>query len=79
MAATFTLGLLSKPMLVTLPVLMLLLDYWPLRRFEEVGDGRARRAIVLVVEKLPFVLLSALQAAEIAFLTDWGLAPLSRS
>ena len=31
----FALGLLSKPMLVTLPFVLLLLDYWPLRRFEE--------------------------------------------
>src|SRR5205807_2233736 len=30
----FTLGLMSKPMLVTLPFLLLLLDYWPLRRFQ---------------------------------------------
>ncbi len=29
----FALGLMSKPMLVTLPFLMLLLDYWPLQRF----------------------------------------------
>jgi tetratricopeptide (TPR) repeat protein len=32
----FTLGLLAKPMLVTLPFVLLLLDYWPLRRFSEV-------------------------------------------
>jgi len=32
--AMFVLGLLSKPMLVTLPCVLLLLDYWPLRRFE---------------------------------------------
>ena len=30
----FALGLMSKPMLVTLPFVMLLLDYWPLRRLE---------------------------------------------
>ena len=30
----FALGLMSKPMLVTWPFVMLLLDYWPLRRFE---------------------------------------------
>ena len=30
----FALGLMAKPMLVTLPVVLLLLDYWPLRRFE---------------------------------------------
>jgi len=31
----FALGLLAKPMLVTLPFVLLLLDYWPLRRFQE--------------------------------------------
>jgi len=30
----FTLGLMSKPMLVTLPFLLILIDYWPLRRFK---------------------------------------------
>ena len=33
---TFALGLMAKPMLVTLPLLLLLLDFWPLRRFEKV-------------------------------------------
>jgi Tfp pilus assembly protein PilF len=32
----FVLGLMSKPMLVTLPFVLLLLDYWPLRRFQEI-------------------------------------------
>jgi tetratricopeptide (TPR) repeat protein len=31
----FVLGLMAKPMLVTLPFVLLLLDYWPLRRFQE--------------------------------------------
>jgi len=34
-ALLFALGLMSKPMLVTLPFVLLLLDYWPLRRFDE--------------------------------------------
>ncbi len=37
----FALGLMSKPMLVTLPCVMLLLDYWPLQRFG-LFDNRAR-------------------------------------
>jgi tetratricopeptide (TPR) repeat protein len=32
----FALGLMAKPMLVTLPFVLLLLDYWPLRRFQEI-------------------------------------------
>ena len=47
----FVLGLMSKGMLVTLPFVLLLLDYWPLRRFE-LTDFRALGK--LVVEKLPF-------------------------
>ena len=46
-AASLALGLMAKPMLVTLPFVLLLLDYWPLRRFER---GRVR---ALVLEKLP--------------------------
>jgi tetratricopeptide (TPR) repeat protein len=47
----FALGLMCKPMLVTLPLVLLLLDYWPLQRMES-----ARR---LVMEKLPLLALSA--------------------
>jgi len=65
----FTLGLMSKSMLVTLPFVLLLLDYWPLRRlkFEQERGGNetsekntARRSEVfrLVLEKIPLFLLS---------------------
>jgi tetratricopeptide (TPR) repeat protein len=57
--AAFMLGLMSKPMLVSLPLVMLLLDYWPLRRFGS-GEGNAETFRKLLVEKLPFMLLSAL-------------------
>jgi tetratricopeptide (TPR) repeat protein len=36
----FALGLMSKPMLVTLPFVLLLLDYWPLRRFQQIPSER---------------------------------------
>lgn len=49
----FALGLLAKPMVVTLPFVMLLLDFWPLRRFN------APTIQKLIVEKIPFFLLSA--------------------
>jgi tetratricopeptide (TPR) repeat protein len=48
----FLLGLMSKPMLVTLPFALLLLDYWPLNRW----PAKSWRAIVL--EKLPFFVLA---------------------
>jgi len=53
----FALGLMSKPMVVTLPFLMLLLDYWPLNRYAEWGV--IRRFAALVKEKLLFFALSA--------------------
>ena len=49
----FALGLMAKPMVVTLPCVLLLLDYWPLQRF----SPATRRA--LVREKAPFFLLTA--------------------
>ena len=54
MALFFTLGLISKSMLVTLPCVLLLLDYWPLNRFHSFA-GLCR----LFGEKLPLFALSA--------------------
>ncbi len=64
--ACFTLGLMSKPMLVTLPFVLLLLDYWPLRRFgrrQNAESGATHHAsrisvLPLLLEKLPFLALS---------------------
>ena len=61
----FALGLMSKGMLVTLPVVLLLLDYWPLGRLkpEIIGSIRQpeKRAVVLrlIAEKVPLFVLSA--------------------
>jgi tetratricopeptide (TPR) repeat protein len=58
----YALGLLAKPMLVTLPCVLLLLDYWPLRRWRaESREGRAesRKSARLLVEKLPLFALAA--------------------
>jgi len=52
----FACGLMSKPMLVTLPVILLLLDYWPLKRL---SGPSARRVLV---EKIPLVILSIASA-----------------
>ena len=54
----YILGLLSKPMLVTLPFLLLLLDYWPLKRFSKDSPSRAP-VRMLIVEKIPFLVLAA--------------------
>jgi hypothetical protein len=54
----FACGLMSKPMLVTLPFVLLLLDYWPLGRF-----GVSRFSIwKLLLEKAPFIFLSAISS-----------------
>ncbi len=42
MSILFAAGLLSKPMLVTTPVILLLLDYWPLRRWQGAGSEERR-------------------------------------
>lgn len=70
----FALGLMTKPMLVTLPVLMLLWDYWPLGRLTGKADGGAeqvRRIWRLVYEKMPLLGLS-LASAAIAILAAQG-------
>jgi Flp pilus assembly protein TadD len=59
----FALGLLAKPMLVTLPFVLLLLDYWPLRRWcpasSDTGIRRKSNTIRLIFEKVPLLVLSA--------------------
>lgn len=52
------LGLMSKPMLVTWPLLMLLLDFWPLKRLGPTTAGiQWPRLKLLIAEKIPFLLL----------------------
>jgi tetratricopeptide (TPR) repeat protein len=62
-AMLYALALLSKVMTITLPFVLLLLDYWPLDRFhaDELKEaaGVAKRAINLAIEKIPLFLLSA--------------------
>ena len=69
----FALGLMAKPMLVTLPFVLLLLDYWPLKRIRNswaaTADSRtgnnklySRTVTALVREKVPLILLSLLSS-----------------
>ena len=82
----YILGLMSKPMLVTLPFVMLLLDYWPLGRFH-LGQGNAgvafareptewpdRRSTAshLVLEKIPFFVLAAASSVLTLFAQQKG-------
>jgi len=62
----FVCALMSKPMVVTLPVILILLDYWPLKRFESKKTGNNLTEVLSVKvslwplwEKIPFLILSA--------------------
>ena len=61
----FIFGLMAKPMLVTLPFLLLLLDYWPLGRikfnsgFRRQSSDQTSPIFSLLMEKIPFFMLSA--------------------
>jgi hypothetical protein len=61
-AVFFALGLMAKQMLVTLPVVLLLVDYWPLKRFIP-GQGeygaKPNGMKLLLLEKVPLVVMSA--------------------
>jgi Tfp pilus assembly protein PilF len=57
MSILFACGLMAKPMLVTMPFVLLLLDYWPLRRFET-AQGGGRSPVKLLTEKGPLFALS---------------------
>lgn len=69
-ALLFVLGLMSKPMLVTVPLVLLLVDYWPLRRFAKSTSVKSRAKRLhwwdrqsisrrLIFEKIPLLALSA--------------------
>ncbi len=68
----FAVGLMTKPMLVTLPFVLLLLDYWPLNRFcsspASVPDIR-RILYRIIIEKIPFFALAAVSSV-ITFLVQ---------
>jgi len=74
--ATYSLGLMSKPMLVTLPVVLLLLDYWPLARVASRSSSSVRAcAWELISEKLPLFALAMTSSAITYFAQrSWGAA-----
>jgi protein O-mannosyl-transferase len=66
----FALSLMSKPMAVSLPFVLLLLDFWPLRRFEPATLNAQRSTLwKLLLEKLPFFALAAV-AGVITFVVQ---------
>ena len=66
MMGIFVLGLMAKPMLVTLPCVLLLLDYWPLKRLGTNPKEFWERLPKLAVEKLPlFIPVAAVSVVAI--------------
>jgi tetratricopeptide (TPR) repeat protein len=78
---SFVLGLLSKPMLVTLPFVLVLLDFWPLKRWDpflsgSINNDQCKRTLrsrykqqafpILIAEKIPLIVL-ALVSSVITF------------
>ena len=65
LVVTFALALMAKPMAITFPCVLLLIDYWPLRRLNlgamptDASESNARSLPWLLLEKLPLMLLSA--------------------
>lgn len=64
----YVLAAAAKPMVVTVPVILLLLDFWPSRRVDDAAGSFLVRAIPYVREKIPFFIISLLLAG----LTVWA-------
>jgi protein O-mannosyl-transferase len=63
----FALSLMSKPMTVTLPFVLILLDYWPLKRWQKVMDKQSKgfnSSAGLIFDKVPFILLTIFLSIE---------------
>ena len=75
----FMSGLMSKPMLVTLPLVLLMLDYWPLDRLKHLSSSNTSIttpwipiAFRLVLEKIPLIVLAAASSAITIFAQQQG-------
>ena len=83
--SVFTLGLMSKQMLVSVPFILLLLDFWPLRRFsldtcgEPLKQFRPIETRSLLLEKAPFLLLSVIASVIAVISQQRTIAPLSNT
>lgn len=76
----FAAGLMCKPMLVTTPFVLLLLDYWPLGRFHVLQNRRAEHLTTrrLIVEKLPLFALAFASCAITLFAQKDSMQPVAR-
>jgi tetratricopeptide (TPR) repeat protein len=71
-ALLFAFGLMSKSMLVTLPFVLFLLDYWPLDRIGAHKSEVSRRLPTLIKEKIPFLALSTFSCIATLFAQRQG-------
>ena len=69
----FVLGLMSKPMVVSIPLVLLLLDYWPLDRLELNPRGLWLR----VREKLPLIALALVSSVVTVFAQRGSIQPIT--
>jgi len=88
--ASMALGLMAKPMLVTLPFVLLLLDYWPLGRMSfslyarsygaeahtSLKGSGTKGLIFLILEKIPFFILSAASSVVTLIVQKQTRAPI---
>ncbi len=80
-AILFALGLMAKPMLVSLPLVLLLLDYWPLRRLPGLSladRGNRTTLLQLVFEKAPLFLLVLGSCVLTLFAQRQSIMPVAR-
>lgn len=86
--SAFLLGLMAKPMLVTLPFVLLLLDFWPLKRIE-FNNNEIRKLLLnskmlmMVLEKVPllamsfiFSILTYMAEKDVGALSEPGALPM---
>jgi protein O-mannosyl-transferase len=76
----FASGLMSKPMLVTVPFVLLLLDYWPLGRLRPPASERPTSSILLrlIIEKIPLLLLTAVSCVVTLLVQTESIAKADR-
>ena len=87
-ALLFALGLMSKPMLVTVPLVLLILDYWPLDRFphssrtksrgEQTGRRQRNSVAPLIREKIPLFVLSLVSCVVTLVVQKHAIAPVDQ-